>query len=86
MTRMYEVAQTALTRLSGDHHSIPPKIMAALEEIRTVGERSLQAIHVDHCLDGGCSIFHSFHAPCFTATTPATATAATLVSKESKYL
>ena len=49
---MYEIARAALTILSGDPHSVPPEIMAALEDIWTVGERSLQAIRADHRLDG----------------------------------
>ena len=49
---MYEVAQAALTTLSANSHSVPSKIMAALEEIRSVGERSLQAVRANHRLDG----------------------------------
>ena len=49
---MYELARAALTMLSGDPHSVPQEIMAALEEIRTVGERSLQAVRAYHRLDG----------------------------------
>ena len=49
---MYELARAALPMLSGDPHFVPPEIMAALEEIRTVGQRSLQAVRADHRLHG----------------------------------
>ena len=57
---MYEVAQVALTTLLGDPHSIPLEIMAALEEIRSIGERSLQAVRDDHRLDGVVPFFTVF--------------------------